>query len=175
MACGGDWLKSDLVMESKDSKETTKFGRWKTMSRLVTPLKLAEHNYLYSYSLVLGSSQNCKDLMDRYKEKDLVDDLIQRKTEQKMYQADENFPTNEVDPACFLILVINIMRSYHQKTWSNKYIPVQPFCQDLRVYWVWDTCHEEDAKRHIESVGVTSRGAGAGKIAGNLVLEPQNH
>ena len=45
--------------------------------------------------------------MDRYKEKDLVDDLIQRKTEQKMYQADENFPTNEVDPACFLILVIN--------------------------------------------------------------------
>ena len=94
-------------MESKDSKETTKFGRWKTMSRLVTHLKLAEHNYLYSYSLVLGSSQNCKDLMDRYKEKDLVDDLIQRKTEQKMYQADENFPTNEVDPACFLILVIN--------------------------------------------------------------------
>ena len=52
------------------------------------------------------------------------------------------------------------MRSYHQKTWSNKYIPVQPFCQDLRVYWVWDTCQEEDAKRHIESVGVTSRGAG---------------
>ena len=40
MACGGDWLKSDLVMESKDSKETTKFGRWKTMSRLVTHLKL---------------------------------------------------------------------------------------------------------------------------------------
>ena len=119
--------------------------------------------------------------MDRYKEKDLVDDLIQRKTEQKMYQADENFPTNEVDPACFVILVIiniyiyiYIMRSYHQKTWSNKYIPVQPFCQDLRVYWVWDTC-QEDAKRHIESVGVTSRGAGAGKIAGNLVLEPQNH
>ena len=50
--------------------------------------------------------------MDRYKEKDLVDDLIQRKTEQKMYQADENFPTNEVDPACFVILVIIIYYIY---------------------------------------------------------------
>ena len=41
-------------------------------------------------------------------------------------------------------------------------------------YWVWATCEEEDAQRRVESVGITSRGAGAGKIAGNLVLEPQN-
>jgi len=38
-ACGGDWLKSELVLEAKDSKETSKFGRWKTMSKLVTHLK----------------------------------------------------------------------------------------------------------------------------------------
>lgn len=70
----------------------------------------------YSYSLVLGSSQNCKDLMDRYKEKDLVDDLIQRKTEQKMYQADENFPTNEVDPACFVYISWDHITKKHGAT-----------------------------------------------------------
>ena len=66
MACEGDWLKSDLVMESKDSKETTKFGRWKTMSRLVTHLKLLvwifndQHNYLYIYIVIHLSLDQAK-------------------------------------------------------------------------------------------------------------------
>ena len=41
-----------------------------------------------------------KELLERYKDSELVDDLIQRKTDQKMYQADENFPTREVEPVC---------------------------------------------------------------------------
>ena len=43
MACGGDWLKSELVLEAKDSKETSKVGRWKTMSKLATYLKKVQN------------------------------------------------------------------------------------------------------------------------------------
>ena len=46
-----------------------------------------------------------KELMERYKDSELVDDLIQRKTEQKMYQADENFPNREVNLTCCLDVV----------------------------------------------------------------------
>ncbi|CAL1128062.1 unnamed protein product [Cladocopium goreaui] len=53
---------------------------------------------------------------------------------------------------------------------SNQEFLMEMICE----YWVWATCEEEDAQRRVESVGITSRGAGAGKIAGNLVLEPQN-
>ena len=64
------------------------------------------------------------------------------------------------------------MPAYYQQQEPSRY--PQPCCQDLRVYWVWSSCEEEDAQRRVESVGITSKGAGAGKIAGNLVLEPQD-
>ena len=51
-------------------------------------------------------------------------------------------------------------------------------CRPAFLVSRWEVSHccgEEDAKGHIESIGVTPRGAGAGKITGNLVLGPQNH
>lgn len=67
--CGEDWLKSDLVISTTSTREHARTGSWKTMSKA--------------------------DLMAKYNDATLVDDLVARKTEAGLWVSNPDFPNNQ--------------------------------------------------------------------------------
>ena len=95
------------------------------------------------YLYYLGTDLSAQELLEKYGDPTLVDDLISRKTEAKLFQADPNFPDKEDQV----------------ESKPDKFIDFMFYLQDLRVYLCWAENVQEDADSRLKSIATTSSGA----------------
>ena len=95
------------------------------------------------YLYYLSTDLSAQELLEKYGDPTLVDDLISRKTEAKLFQADPNFPDKEDQV----------------ESKPDKFIDFMFYLQDLRVYLCWAENVQEDADSRLKSIATTSSGA----------------